>query len=62
MEVNMNTLATQEMSLNKAQIGEDILQKTLAKTEESRNNNQSAERPETNRITRSQGRTIDTYA
>jgi len=62
MEVNMNTLATQEMSLNRAQVGEDILQKTLEKTEESRSNNQSAERPETSRVTKSQGRTIDTYA
>ncbi len=58
----MNALATQEMSLNRAQVGSDILQKTLAKTEEARSNNQSAERPETSRVTRSEGRTIDTYA
>ncbi len=58
----MNTLAAQEMSLNKAQVGADILQKTLAKTEESRSNKQSAERPETTRVTKSEGRQIDTYA
>ncbi|MCF6188518.1 MAG: hypothetical protein L3J49_13735 [Desulfobulbaceae bacterium] len=62
MEVNMNALATQEMSLNKAQVGEDILQKTLAKAEEARSSNQSVERPETSRVTKGEGRTIDTYA
>ncbi len=58
----MNALATQEMSLNRAQVGSDILQKTLEKSEESRSNNQSVERPETSRVTKSEGRTIDTYA
>lgn len=62
MDVNMNALATQEMSLNRAQIGGDILQKTLEKTEEARSNNQSAERPETTRITKGNSRLIDTYA
>ena len=62
MDVNMNTLATQEMALNKAQVGEDILQKTLAKNEEARSNNQSVERPETERVNKNEGRIIDTYA
>ena len=62
MDVSMNTLANQEMTLNKAQIGNDILQKTLAKNEESRSNNQSVERPETARVNKGEGRTIDIYA
>jgi len=62
MDVSMNILASQAMTLNKAQIGEDILQKTLVKSEEARSNNQSVERPETARVNRSEGRTIDTYA
>lgn len=62
MDVNMNALATQEMALNKAQAGGDILQKTLAKSEEARSNNQSVERPETTGVTKGEGRTIDTYA
>lgn len=62
MDVSMNTLATQEMTLNKAQIGDDIRQKTLAKSEEARSNNQKVERPETARVNKSEGRTIDTYA
>ena len=62
MNVNMNTMANQEMVLNRAQVGSDILQKTLEKTEQSRANNQSAERPETGRVTKGQGRLINIYA
>ena len=62
MDVSMNTLATQEMTLNKAQAQEDIRQRTQEKTEEARGNNQSAERPETERVNKGEGRTIDTYA
>ena len=52
MDVNLNTLAAQEISLNKAQVGGDILQKTMEKNEEARRNNQSVERPETSRVTK----------
>ena len=62
MDVNMNTMAAQEMSTNRAQVGSDILQKTLTKTEEARSNNQVAERPETQRVTKGNNRLIDTYA
>jgi len=62
MNVNMNTMANQEMALNRAQVGSDILQRTLEKQDESRANNQSAERPQTNRVTKGQGRLINIYA
>lgn len=61
MDVSMNTLASQQIALNKAQVGEDILQKTLEKNEEARTNNQSVERPQTDRVNKGEGRVIDTY-
>ncbi len=61
MDVSLNTLAAQEISLNKAQVGGDILQKTMEKSEEARTNNQSVERPETSRVTKGESRIIDTY-
>ena len=62
MDISLNTLAAQEISLNKAQVGGDILQKTMEKAEEARTNNQSVERPEISRVTKGEGRIIDTYA
>ena len=62
MDISLNTLAAQEISLNKAQVGGDILQKTMEKAEEARTNNQSVERPEISRVNKGEGRIIDTYA
>jgi len=62
MNVNMNTMAAQEMSTNKAQLGADILQKTLQKNEEAKENNQTQERPETSRVSKSGSSGIDLYA
>ncbi|HHB77176.1 MAG TPA: hypothetical protein ENK84_11665 [Desulfobulbus sp.] len=62
MDVNMDTIASQGIALNKAQAGADILQKTLKKTEEARNSNQSVERPESTRVMKGEGRVVNTYA
>jgi len=62
MNVNMHTMAAQEMSTNRAQVGADILQKTLQKNEEAKENNQVQERPETQRVTKSGNGGIDLYA
>ncbi len=62
MEITSNTFAGQEMATNRAQVGNDILQKTLQKTEESRQAGQSPERPETQRPTGVSNHRIDIYA
>ena len=61
MDVDMNTLVSQEMMVNKAQVGADILQKTLEKTEQARQSNQSVERPDISRVSSTQGRLVDIY-
>jgi hypothetical protein len=62
MDVNMDTIASQGIALNKARAGADILRKTLAKTEEARSRNQSVDRPETSRVMKRESRVVNTYA
>ncbi|WP_028583975.1 hypothetical protein [Desulfogranum mediterraneum] len=62
MEIGPNTLASQEITLNRAQAGQDILQKTLEKSDEARQAGQSPERPEPQRVTSIGNQRIDTYA
>lgn len=62
MEISPNTLAGQEIALNRAQAGQDILQKTLEKSEESRQAGQSPERPAVDRVSSIGNQRIDTYA
>lgn len=62
MEVNMSGLAAREVSLNKATTEQDILQKTLAKTQEVLKTQEPGEpRPVEQTGSQKQGR-IDLYA
>ncbi len=62
MEVNMSGLAAREVSLNKANIDQDILQKTLAKSQEVQKPQEAGEpRPVEQTGSEKQGR-IDLYA
>jgi len=45
MEISSATLANRELSLNRANVGQDILQKTLEKAEETKQV-QQADKPE----------------
>ena len=62
MEISSATLFNREQSLNRANVGQDILQKTLEKAEETKQV-QQADKPEAVRQTEAdkQGR-IDFYA
>jgi hypothetical protein len=62
MEVSMSGLAAREVSLNKSNTDQDILQKTLAKTQEVLKTQEAGEpRPVEQTGTQKQGR-IDLYA
>ncbi len=62
MEVNMSGLAAREISLNKANIEQEVLQKTLAKTQETLKPQEVGEpRPVEQTGGEKQGR-IDIYA
>ncbi|MCP3932146.1 MAG: hypothetical protein GY705_23990 [Bacteroidetes bacterium] len=62
MEVNMSGLAAREVSLNKRNTEQEILQKTLAKTQEVQKQQEVDEpRPVEQTGTQKQGR-IDLYA
>ncbi len=62
MEVNMSGMAAREMALNKANTDQEILQKSLAKTQEVLKPQEAGEpRPVEQTGTEKQGR-IDTYA
>lgn len=45
MEISANALATREIAINKSQIGQDILAKTLQKAEETKQA-QNAQKPQ----------------
>ena len=62
MEISSATLANRELSLNRANVGQDILQKTLEKSEETKQA-QQADKPQEVRKPEAdkQGR-IDLYA
>ena len=62
MEITSNSFAGQEIAVNRAQAGNEILQKTLQKTEESREAGQSPERPQTERPTNVSNKRVDIYA
>lgn len=62
MEISPNTQAGQEIAINRAQAGQEILQRTLEKAEESRQAGQSPERPETERVSSIGNQRIDIYA
>ncbi len=62
MEVNMSGLAAREVALNKANIEQDILQKSLAKSQEVQKPQEAGEpRPVEQTGSEKQGR-IDLYA
>ncbi len=62
MDVNMGALNSQAMSINKENVGQDILLKTLEKAEEAKLNNVALEsRPVEKIQPEKQGR-IDVYA
>lgn len=62
MDVNMSQLNSQAMSLNKASVGQEILLRSMEKSQESKLNNVAMEpRPVEKTQTERQGR-IDVYA
>ncbi len=62
MDVNMNTVAGQEYLAEKSRQNADLAHTTAAGTDQARSDNQSPERPETDRVTRAENRLLDTYA
>ncbi len=62
MEISSTTTAGQELAVNKAQVGNENLQRTPAKADESRQSGQSPERPEPQRVTGVDEQRIDIYA
>lgn len=62
MDVQMNTIAGQEYAMDKSLQNEEMVSNTPARAEQARSDNQSPERPETNRVTSAENRLVDTYA
>jgi hypothetical protein len=62
MNVNMHSVAGQEYLADKSRQSADLAQTTAAGTDQARSDNQSPERPETDRVTRTENRLLDTYA
>jgi hypothetical protein len=62
MEVNMNALASREMSLNKQNADQEILQKTLEKTAEIKQRQQAGEPRVINQVRGQKQGKIDLYA
>ncbi len=62
MDVNMHSVAGQEYIAEKSRQTAELAQTTVAGTDQARSDNQSPERPETQRVTRAENRLLDTYA
>ncbi len=62
MEITPTSYAGHDIASNRAQAGNETLQKTEQKTEESRQAGQSPERPETQRPTSVNNQRINIYA
>jgi len=62
MDVQMNTVAGQEYAMDKSLQSEELVRNTPARVDQERSDNQSPERPETNRVTAVENRLVDTYA
>lgn len=62
MQINSSSMAYREMALNRANTGEEILNRTMAKTEEGEQKNEASEpKPAEGPKSSKQGR-IDFYA
>lgn len=62
MEISMSGLAAREMALNKANVGNDILLKTLEKTEEAKRKHEAGEPRAVERAEPDKQGRIDLYA
>ena len=62
VDVQMNPVAGQEYNQDKSQQIEELVRNTPARGDQARSNDQSPERPETNRVTQAENRMLDTYA
>ncbi len=62
MDIAPSSLAGQEMALNRAQVGSDILQKTIQKTEEGKQAAQAAQPAQTPRVNIAGSSQLDVYA